>query len=227
VSQRICESLSEELVAYIDGEHSGPERARIESHVGTCLVCRREMERISKVNRLIGALPQIEPSADFEQRMWQRLQAEPAALPSPRRMRPALWGAPALAAAAALALAFYSSLTPVPGERASDGRAVEVAAEPRAARPAAEVARAPEPAREEQVASTRREGASPDATERERIAAAAALAPEDLPPELVENPELFLRYPVVRRLDSLSHFEAVQQRIRPDDERPADAPPVG
>ena len=192
------------------------------------------MERITKVNRLIGALPQREPSADFERRMWERLQAESVVAPERRRrMRPALWGVPALAAAAALALAFYSSLAPAPADRSGGAsKAVEVAGESRQAPRAPELARAKSehdeaPRAEERRVASGQPDESPGAGERNQIASAGALAPEDLPPDLVEHPELFLRYPVVRRLDSLSHFEEVQQRIHPEGERPADAAPVG
>jgi hypothetical protein len=34
---------------------------------------------------------------------------------------------------------------------------------------------------------------------------------EQYPPELVEHPELFLRLPVVRRLEKLQHFEEVRR----------------
>jgi hypothetical protein len=42
------------------------------------------------------------------------------------------------------------------------------------------------------------------------------VAPEDLPPELLEQPEFFLRLPVVRRLEKLEHFDQVRQHTAPD-----------
>jgi hypothetical protein len=206
---RECEVVQEDLVAWVDGELSPAERACIEAHVGTCLTCRREIDRIGKLNAMIGGLPRVEPSADFEQRMFERLRAEATPPVAGRRFRPALWLAPPLAAAAALALAFFSQTQP-------DAPVGGTSGAPRVAeRPAPEA-----PERERAVAN-----APAPAAERERQAAAgdpepsddavATLSPEDLPPEVVEHPELFLRFPVVRRLDKLEHFEEV--RTKPDD----------
>ncbi len=96
-----CEDLTEELVAYLDGEQPEDERVRIEAHVSTCLACRREIDRLTKVRGWVQDLPRIEPADDFEERMWRRLEAD-APLDGRRRgWRPAQWGVPALAAAAA------------------------------------------------------------------------------------------------------------------------------
>jgi hypothetical protein len=194
-----CEVMAAELVAYLDGEQPEADRARIEGHVATCLTCRREMDRIGKVNALLRSLPRIEPSADFDARMWQRLEAETARRSRRRGFRPAMWGIP-LAAAAALALVWYSSLSqPTPGSLARPGHVGTVANAPKdVARSVHEV---------EAVARAKPEEPA-DAAPIEQ--ANADLAPEDLPPELIEHPELFLRLPVVRRLDKLEHFEEVR-----------------
>ncbi len=202
-----CQTMAEELVAYLDGEQPEAERARIEAHVATCLTCRREMDRIGKVNAMLRALPRVVPSDDFDARMWERLAAETASRSRRRGFRPALWGIP-LAAAAALALVWYSSVarvaTGVPGTR-----------------PPAEIARASKqsgrsaPGSEEAVARANREPQG----EPIKQANAEELAPEDLPPALIEHPELFLRLPVVRRLEKFEHFEEVRT--------PPDAEPIG
>ena len=184
-----CEDLSEELVAYLDGEQPEDERARIEAHVGTCLACRREIDRLTKVRGWVQDLPRIEPAGDFEERMWRRLEADAPLVGRPRGWRPAQWGVPALAAAAVLAFVLYSSIE----------RADQVATAPPSAERAV-VAKAP--------------AAPPDqpaARAVEERVADAELAPEDLPPELLEHPEFFLRYPVVRRMNKLEHFEEVRR----------------
>jgi hypothetical protein len=120
-----------------------------------------------------------------------------------------MWGVP-LAAAAALALVWYSSISP----NAPDA--------PGASRGGADVARAPqaEPApRPDAVARVEREAPADAPAEAPVEHAKAELAPEDLPPELLEHPELFLRLPVVRRLEKLEHFEEVRT--------PQDAEPIG
>jgi anti-sigma factor RsiW len=196
VSARACEAIAEDLVAFVDGELPEAERAPVEAHVAGCLACRREIERIAKVSALVAGLPRIEPSAELEERMRWRLAAgasaaDAAARTRRRGWRPVFWGVPVLAAAAAIALVWYWSMVrPTPnGLLAPRGRQVAVA-------PA-------RPDRTEQLAGERE-------TER-AVAAAPGLSPEDLPPDLVEHPELFLRYPVVRRLNKLEHFEEVRQ----------------
>ncbi len=84
-------------------------------------------------------------------------------------------------------------------------RADQVATAPPSADPAV-VAKAPVAAPEQLAAREARE--APVAEER---VADAELAPEDLPPDLLEHPEFFLRYPVVRRLNKLEHFEEVRR----------------
>lgn len=187
-----CDDYAEELVAYLDGEHLDAERMRVEAHVGTCLACRRELERLRRVRTLLGELRPVEPSAGFEAAMWRRLEET-----GPRRSvgrRVLLWGAPALAAAAVVALASYSLLTRV-GERGVSGSPAEVAVGTREEAP--RVAREAPPADAQPV---QRDVASADRGDLEQY-----------PPELVEHPELFLRLPVVRRLDKLEHFEEVRQ----------------
>jgi anti-sigma factor RsiW len=184
-----CDAFAEELVAYLDGEQPEAERARIEAHIGTCLSCRREIERLRRLHVLLGELRPIEPSAGFEEALWRHL--DPPAPRATRQRRAIVWAAPALAAAAVLALVWYSSLAPMRTTGAPVPRAV---------------AAAPRPATAPAEAVARRE-AEPESAPRD-------LAANDLdqyPPELVEHPELFLRLPVVRHLHKLEHFEEVRQ----------------
>ena len=204
MSTRICEAIGEQLVAYLDGEETEPGRDRIEAHVAKCLPCRREIERITKVNALVAGVRRVEPLDDFEERTWQRLRADAPAVTRGVRFRPALWGVPALAAAAVIALLWYSSLSRL----GLEGPWVTPAGPEIAVAPVEPVgvARAP---------------SAPGRVEDENDAAAnrsreVAEAPQDLPPDLLEHPEFFLRYPVVRRLKKLEHFEAVWQHVQPE-----------
>ena len=107
-----CDAFTEELVAYLDGEQPADERGRIDAHVGTCLTCRRELDRLKRLRILVGGLRPIEPSAEFDAGMWRRLEATPSR--APRRWRAVVWSVAPLAAAAVVALAWYSSIV---GER--------------------------------------------------------------------------------------------------------------
>ena len=200
-----CDAFTEELVAYLDGEQPAEERARIEAHVGSCLTCRRELDRLKRVRAFMGELRPIEPSPDFAAAMWRRLEATPSR--APRRWRAIVWSVAPLAAAAVVALAWYSSL-----ERGVSQS--PVASAPLVAPAPAEVAKAPvksAPPRDTRVADAQPK-AEPESAPHE-VASAPDL--DDYPPELVEHPELFLRYPVVRRLRKLEHFEQVHGQGQP------------
>jgi len=208
--------MGEDLVAYVDGELLGSERARFDDHVATCLTCRREAERLTKLRALVNGLPRIEPSAEFEAHMWRRMARETSGGQRRSRRDAWRWAAPVLAAAAVVALVLYGVLKP---------SGLHAPGTPRTGR---EVATAPAaPAVREQVAKQEEvdTGAEGGGGERTDVASADNPAPEDLPPELVEHPELFLRFPVVRRLQKLEHFEEVRQRG--DSDPAGDAAPGG
>jgi hypothetical protein len=193
----LCESIAPELVAYLDGALAEDERRPIASHVSSCLVCRRELERLTTIQRWVAELPRIEPSRDFTATFWERMEAEPLAVEqSERSGRPWRWAVPMLAAAAGLALAVRALVptgsAPAPGTRGSP--------------PPAAVAKADRPAAAPKVAA-----APALKDEPAQVANVDELRPEDLPPELVEHPELFLRLPVVRRLETLEHIDAVKR----------------
>jgi anti-sigma factor RsiW len=194
-----CDDFAADLVAYLDGELGDADRARIEAHLGTCLACRRELEQFRRLRALIDGVRPLDLSADFTERMWQRLDPLPAGA-TRRRTRVVLWAAPALAAAAALGIVWYSSIGRLGNEStATAPRSIAAAARPHEGK--------------EQAVASRdraREGAAPG-----DVASADDVA--EYPPELVDHPELFLHLPVVRRLHKLEHFEEVRQH---QDEEP-------
>jgi len=200
VSASTCEDFGAELVAYLDGELPEATRRPVASHVSTCLVCRRELDRLGSVRRWLDELPSIEPSADFAARLWDRLQNEDESV-APlrrRRSRAMLWAIPPLAAAAALVVAFRLSVSPPPPAPVSRGSVATIAGGQPPAR------------RQQAVAQANGEHRSGDAAP-QVVAGAGDGLPDDLPPDLLDRPELFLRLPVVRRLDKLEHFEEVRQ----------------
>ncbi len=197
-----CAAIGPELVAYLDGALADDERRPIASHVSTCLVCRREIERLTTVQRWVAELPAVEPSRDFAATFWERMEAEPAADLPGRPARSLRWIVPVLAAAAVLAVALRAL---VPGTSA-----------PAPTVPAAPVARAPAVAAAK-VERPKVATAPAEKPEAAQLANVEDLRPEDLPPELLEHPELFLRLPVVRRLETLEHIDAVKREQQSDD----------
>lgn len=206
-----CEAIGEELVAFLDDELDDATRRPIASHVATCLVCRREVDRLTVVRRWIGDLPTVEPSPAFTEGLWDKIAAEATRsvpVPNVRVLRPWRWAVPALAAAAVVALAFSSLL------RTTEHSTKDPATEPpqRVAAPAPANRKPDAPVVMAHPAAPKDGPANEDASP--QVAAANAvrpedLRPEDLPPGLLEHPELFLRLPVVRRLETLEHIDAV------------------
>ena len=130
-----------------------------------------------------------------------------------RRRRAAWVGAGGLALAASLALLVVglprdraSAPPPETGRVASKAPATTTA---KAAKPETRVAAArpkpaPAPAR-----SAPESDPAPDEVPREEMEAAVVANEIDPPRELLERPDLFLDYPLVRRLDELQHLESV------------------
>jgi len=95
-----CESIREDLAAYLDGEFGADRAARIEGHLKTCSECRSESEVLAERIELLRFVPH--PAAPPE--LWARIYAAVAA--APRRMRmPGFAARATLAAAAAIVLA--------------------------------------------------------------------------------------------------------------------------
>ena len=62
----------EELIAYRDGETEG--RGAVTAHLEECVECREELRKIEAVFAALDAMPVPEPAADYELRVWQRLE---------------------------------------------------------------------------------------------------------------------------------------------------------
>ena len=207
MSVSTCEEISAELVAFLDGALAADDRRPVAAHVSTCSTCRREIERLTTVQRLVATLPassraRASPSIsggalDAESRAGGDERPPPA--PTAVRAVPALAGRRAPSSPSRLRS--LTSTPPSPSRRGTPASAAApVALQPRARR-------APTPSR--RAAEAEEEAA--------QLADVDALRPEDLPPDLLEHPELFLRLPVVRRLEKLEHLGSDQERQGTDD----------
>lgn len=204
-----CDQISTALVAFLDGELGADDRQPVAEHVSTCLTCRREIERLTTVQGWVTSLPAVAPGPTFDDDFWRQIAAEPTPITSRRtRGRALRWAVPTLAAAALLALALRSLTEAPPASDAPAVPSTRVAAAP----PAPPVkAAAPQSA-----AKAAAEPAKPAADPPAQVANVETLRPEDLPPELLEHPELFLRLPVVRRLETLEYLGSVDDRPSSD-----------
>lgn len=231
-----CETMIGSIVALLDGELAGAEREALDRHLAGCAACRRELADVRRtrdlVDRSLAALGAGVGRTSFEQ-LWARARdgetdgraRAPAGPRRPGRVarRRILWaGAGGLALAASLALMLVGvprepgiEPGPAPATKASEVVARAPAA-PSGPKPAAPVVVAAKPAlATERVApgEVRDDDADlDDDVEPVELAAdeAAVVANEiDPPRELLERPDLFLNYPIVRKLDELQHLESV------------------
>ncbi len=74
--------LEHQLSAYLDNELTGEEVAEVRAHLAECTICQEELERLHGLKRLLGALPEHEPSHE----LWASLRDQLAQPPAP------VWG---------------------------------------------------------------------------------------------------------------------------------------
>jgi len=71
-----CSSAQPLLFKRLDGELSATDRTALESHLATCPCCLREWRLLSIPKRIGQAVPALEPSPFFYQRLRARLESE-------------------------------------------------------------------------------------------------------------------------------------------------------
>jgi hypothetical protein len=94
---------SNELSAYLDGELSESERARIEGHLATCAECTSTLEDVRTAMIAMKALPPAEMSREQIQALDAALDKASREPPIPARARARRWMAAAVAVAAVAA----------------------------------------------------------------------------------------------------------------------------
>jgi hypothetical protein len=122
-----------DLIAYLDGELSGPDAREVEAKVDSDPTVRAKAEAYRKTFDLLDYLPKTEPAPNFAARTLTRLQATPAEASGPARSEgrgrwPAAWAAGCIIALLAgyLAHAGYRSATDGADDLAlSDLRVIE------------------------------------------------------------------------------------------------------
>ena len=200
-----CRRTQALIPAAADGEVGGRRRRALDRHLAGCAACGREWTSTEKMRAALASLPTEAPiPAHLWQTTLRRVRLAAAEVEEETGASAAWWGRgllPALAVAAVVAIvvqqrAGVSPVPPaVPGGRTAAGA-------PRAA--PEQVARALK--RPEQVARTPK--------------ALVSEAPATPPPALAAAPELFMDLPILRHLQKLEHFEAIQTTTLDD------APPV-
>ena len=191
-----CRRAERWMTMALAGELAGRQSQRLTKHMDGCAGCRREWEAYTALDRLLGSLPletALPPRLEQVTLRSARL-AEAEATKSRRR-----WlgvAVPALAATAVLVVAARLSLQntePAPAP-AAPARAVTA---PPARGPARAAERAPAPA----------PSPAPASPQHRRVARSV---PSQPPPELAARPDLFINLPLLRNLDKVQHYEAIQ-----------------
>ena len=194
-----CRTARRWITRDLAGELSPGRMERLGRHVERCEGCRREQVAYAALDRALGVLPM---TAAMPPRLAQdtlRHVRVAAAEDDPRDARRVgrwvLVTAPALVATAALVLTLRTGTPPgagAPAARAKPGGTT--ASKP--APPAQLAQRDARPAAPSQAAPRRRR--------------TVPVVPSDPPPELAARPDLFVNLPMLRNLEKLQHYDAIQ-----------------
>jgi len=87
-------TVEDDLTAYLDGELSVVEAARVRTHLASCAECRATEMLLRRTLTELAALPAFEPSAGLRRRVLSEVEA----LPRPWRERLGSWFRPGLLA---------------------------------------------------------------------------------------------------------------------------------
>ncbi len=103
-----CSFCRKNLSAFLDGELGPQERRQVELHISDCADCRREMERLRKMVRLVGGMERPEVPAQ----LWEATQRKLAtSSDQPIRIwvfRKPMWAVAPAAAAVLMMLLYFA-----------------------------------------------------------------------------------------------------------------------
>jgi anti-sigma factor RsiW len=202
-----CGRAQKLMTAAVDAELTPRRRGALDRHLAGCEGCRRELASTERMLAALEALPMEAPlSAGLEQATFRRVRVAAAdeEEASPRRWRWLPLPAFALATAAVLVLAVGIV------RRTGEPPAPRVMASAPAKAGGEEAARDPAPP-------------SPIA----RSAPKAAEPVGEPPPDLAAAPDKFMNLPILRNMEKLEHFEAIQTTTLDDEPGtpPGEEPP--
>ncbi len=191
-----CQRAQKWMAAAVDGELSPRRRRALDGHLAACSACRRELAVTDRMLGALEALPMEAPvSAGLEQATLRRVRL--AAADEAERAPGGGWRSwlplPAFAVATAAVLVLAIGIVRPTGEVPAP---VAVGSPSRA--PGQPMAKAP-----------------PVAPSKTRPAQAPL--PPELPAKLAEAPDLFMDLPILRNMDKLRHFEAIETTTLDDE----------
>ena len=191
-----CQRARKWMTAAVDGELSPRRRRALDGHLAACAACRRELAVTERMLTALEGLPmEAAVSARLEQATLRRVrlaaadEAERAPASRWTRWLPLPAFALATAAVLVLAIGIVRRTGQVPGAPA--------------VRPAPKLdARGVAQAPPSLLRPPRRFAEAP---------------PAEPPAKLAEAPDLFVDMPIIRNLDKMTHFEAIQTTTLDDE----------
>jgi hypothetical protein len=72
-----CEKIAPYISEYIDGSLSPQEMWKVKSHISKCLPCAKKAGDFDTVRRLLREMPKLETSAQFDDKLFQKLAELP------------------------------------------------------------------------------------------------------------------------------------------------------
>jgi anti-sigma factor RsiW len=69
--------MESRILGYVDGRLKESERLELEKHLAECAPCCLRVNEFTAVSGLLDELPMIEPSPEFDTRVYARVAAEP------------------------------------------------------------------------------------------------------------------------------------------------------
>jgi hypothetical protein len=206
------------MTAAVDAELGGWRAQALERHLADCAECRQEQDRSERLDALLAGLPLDTPvSTQLEQDTLRRVRIAAAdEAERPARFRLPTWiTAPVLAAAAVLAVAVgvtrMSPTTTAGPAPEAPGVVPPVASVPA---PAPRLAKAPPPRTADRAAAA--DVAPPEPVETPRVdpppsdPSRRPDLPSEPPPELASAPDLFMDLNLLRNMEKLQHYDAIE-----------------
>jgi len=190
-----CQRAQKWMTAAVDGELSARRRRALDGHLAACAACRRELAVTERMLTALAGLPmEAAVSARLEQATLRRVRL--AAADEAERAPASRWARwlplPAFALATAAVLVLAIGIVRRTGQV-----------------PSAPAVRAPR-------VDARGVAQAPSSLLRPPRRFAEA-PPAEPPAKLAEAPDLFVDMPIIRNLDKMTHFEAIQTTTLDDE----------
>ncbi len=75
MTKNSCDGFRDDIVAYLDGELTAPERLHLTEHLQMCAQCRRELDELRLLQEAMPVWEQLEPTQHFERTFWSKIES--------------------------------------------------------------------------------------------------------------------------------------------------------